>query len=211
MSPLTCTDVEELAAELALGTLPGDQRSAVLGHLDGCPDCRRLVTKLSDTADALLLMAPEIDPPSGFAQRVIQSMVPRRRRWRPVALAAAAALVLGLAIGYVPGHVRSGSVAMVQVASFSHAGGEALAGQVYARVDNPSWVFMTIHDASSGDSYDCELVLKDGRVLPIGSFKTHNGVGSWGRGVDVSLNQIRLVRLRDASGNLAATASLTVG
>ena len=43
MSPLSCPDVEELAPELALGTLPGDQRSAVLAHLDGCTDCRRLL------------------------------------------------------------------------------------------------------------------------------------------------------------------------
>lgn len=211
MTPLTCLAVEELAAELALGTLPGDQRSAVLAHLDGCPDCQRLVSKLSDTADALLLMAPEVDPPAGFAQKVMNAMVPRRRRWRPVALAAAAALVLGLAIGYVPGHVQSGSVAMVRVATFTHTGGEALAGQVYARKDNPSWVFMTIHGAGSGDSYDCELVLQDGRVVPIGSFKTRSGVGSWGRGVDVSLDQVRLVRLRDAKGNVAATATLTMG
>ncbi len=212
MSPLTCAEVEDLAPELALGTLPGDQRATVLAHLDGCGDCRHLVNSLSDTADALLLLAPEVDPPAGFTHRVMGRLTPvRSRRWRPVAVAAAVALLIGLAAGYVPGHVRSGSVAVVQVASFVHTGGESVAGQVYARSDNPPWVFMTVRDAGSGDAYTCELVLKDGTTLPIGSFKMHSGTGSWGRSVDVALDQLRSVQLRDANGSLAATAALKLG
>ena len=106
MSPLSCPDVEELAPELALGTLPGDQRSAVLAHLDGCTDCRRLLNKLSDTADSLLLMAPEVEPPPGFTRRVMAGLKPaQRRRWRLVALAAAAALLLAddRVLGIAPG------------------------------------------------------------------------------------------------------------
>ena len=215
MSPLSCPDVEELAPELALGTLPGDQRSAVLAHLDGCTDCRRLLNKLSDTADSLLLLAPEVEPPPGFTRRVMAGLKPAQRgRWRLVALAAAAALACGLAIGYVPGHLGSGSrsVAMVAVASFVHTGAESaepLAGQVYARADKPSWVFMTLHGAGSEESYACELLLKDGRTVPIGSFTMHGGVGSWGRAVDVTLSDVRLVQLRNAQGDLVAKAALT--
>jgi hypothetical protein len=211
VTPLSCSDVEELAPELALGTLPGDQRSAALAHLDGCTACRRLVNKLSDTADAVLLIAPEVEPPAGFTQRVMTGLVPpHRRRWRRVALAAAAALVLGFGIGYVPGHMGSSSVAMVQVATFVKQGDETVAGQVYARADNPAWVFMTIHDAGGGDSYACELLLKDGQTVPIGSFKMHGGAGSWGRAVDVTLSRVRSVQLRDAKGDVAATAALRV-
>jgi hypothetical protein len=221
VSRLSCPDVEELAPELALGTLPGDQRSAVLAHLDGCMDCRRLLNKQSDTADSLLLMAPEIEPPAGFTRRVMTGLKPAQRpRWRPVALAAAAALACGLAIGYVPGHLGprsgagTGSVATVAVASFVRNGSgaesaEPLAGQVYARAGNPSWVFMTLHGAGSGESYACELVLKGGRTVPIGSFTMQGGVGSWGRAVDVTLNDVRLVQLRNAQGDLVAKAALT--
>jgi len=215
VSPLSCPDVEELAPELALGTLPGDQRSAVLAHLDGCTDCRRLLNKLSDTADSLLLVAPEIEPPAGFTRRVMGGLKPaQRRRWRPVALAAAAALACGLALGYVPGHLGSRSVAKVAVASFvrNSSGAESaepLAGQVYARADKPSWVFMTLHGAGSGESYACELVLKDGRTVPIGSFTMQGGVGSWGRAVDVKVSDVRLVQLRNAQGDLVAKAALT--
>jgi anti-sigma factor RsiW len=211
VNPLSCPDVEELAPELALGTLPGDQRSAVLAHLDGCPDCRRYLNKLSDTADSLLLLAPEVDPPAGFTRRVVAGLTPARRRWRPVALAAVAALVFGLAVGYVPGHVRSGS-ANVAVATFVDTGaepGDTVGGRVYARADNPSWVFMTVHGTGSDESYACDLVLKDGRTVPIGSFTMHAGAGSWGRAVDVTLSQVRQVQLRDTRGTLVAKAPLT--
>jgi len=211
VNPLSCPDVEELAPELALGTLPGDQRSAVLAHLDRCPNCRRFLNKLSDTADSLLLLAPEVDPPAGFTRRVVAGLTPRRRRWRPVALAAAAALVFGLAVGYVPGHLRSGS-ANVAVASFVDTGaepGETVGGQVYARADNPSWVFMTIHGTGGEESYACDLVLKDGQTVTIGSFTMHAGAGSWGRAVDVTLSQVRQVQLRDARGSLVARAALS--
>ena len=211
MNPLSCPDVEELAPELALGTLPGDQRSAVLAHLDRCPECRRYLNKLSDTADSLLLLAPEVDPPAGFTRRVVAGLTPARRRWRPMVLAAVAALVIGLAVGYVPGHVGSGS-ANVAVASFVDTGaepGETVGGRVYARADNPSWVFMTVHGSGSDESYVCDLVLKDGRTVPIGSFTMHAGAGSWGRAVDVTLSQVRQVQLRDTRGTLVAKAPLT--
>lgn len=209
MSNLTCAEAEELAAELALGTLPGDQRSSLLSHIDGCGDCRKLVKELSDTADALLLTAPEIDPPAGFAKRVTAGLQPpRRRRWRSVAAAVAVALVVGLVAGYVPGHLGAGSAARVSVASFVPMGGEALAGRVWARSDNPGWVFMTVHDDGSGESYTCELVLRNGQHVWIGSFQMQGGQGSWGHSVAVTVDQVRSVQLSDAQGKLAATATL---
>ena len=129
---------------------------------------------------------------------------PMRRKW----------LACGVALGYVPGHLGSGSrsVATVTVASFVRSGAEStepLSGQVYARAGNPSWVFMTLHGAGSDESYACELVLKDGRTVPIGSFTMRGGVGSWGRAVDVRLTDVRLVQLRNGQGDLVAKAALT--
>src|SRR5207253_10520790 len=125
----------------------------------------------------LLLLAPEVDPPAGFTRRVVAGLTPGRRRWRPMALAAVAALVIGLAVGYVPGHVGSGS-ANVAVASFVDTGaepGETVGGRVYARADNPSCVLITVHRSGSHESYACDLVLKDRRPVPIGRFTLHPG------------------------------------
>ncbi|HMC08583.1 MAG TPA: zf-HC2 domain-containing protein [Actinomycetota bacterium] len=207
MTPVTCAEVAELAAELALGTLPGDQRAAVLAHLDGCGECRRLVKELADTADVLLLLAPAVEPPAGFARRVARGLrPPRSSRWRPAVAAAAVALVVGLALGLLPGRIGAGPVALVRVASFVPARGETLSGQVYSRADRPAWLFMTVRDTGTMETYTCELELKDGRHVKIGSFVVHNGSGSWGRTLDVSAGKIESVRLLDAGGAIVASA-----
>ena len=207
MIPVTCAEVAELAPELALGTLPGDQRASVLAHLDGCGRCRRLVKELADTADALLLLAPEVEPPAGFARRVARGLrPPRSSRWRPAAAAATVALIVGLALGFMPGRLGGGSVAMVRMASFAPARGESLSGQVFARADHPAWLFMTVSDPASEETYTCELVLKDGRHVAIGTFAIRNGSGSWGRTLDVDVGAIESVRLMDTHGAMVASA-----
>lgn len=214
---MSCADVEELAPELALGILPGDQRSQVLAHLDGCAACRRLIKELSDAGDALLSLAPEIEPSPGFARRVTKGMRPgagfgpglgRSRRLRWVATAAGVAFIVGLAVGLLPGRLGGGGTVPVRTAVFVSGGGESLTGEVYARSSDPSWVFMTVEDGNSSGTYTCMLVLADGRRLPIGSFPMHSGSGSWGRSVDVAVGTIRTVVLLDASGGTAATATL---
>ena len=75
MITLTCSELADVAPELALGTLPGRQRAAALAHLDRCADCRLTVEELSDAADTLLLMAPEVAPSAGFARRTAKGFV----------------------------------------------------------------------------------------------------------------------------------------
>jgi Putative zinc-finger len=81
--PMTCDAVAELAPELALGIVTGDQRARALAHLAGCGDCRARVEELSGVADALLLLAPAREPPAGFESRVLARLpAPARpRRW----------------------------------------------------------------------------------------------------------------------------------
>lgn len=64
-----CELFDSVAAELALGSLTGIDRSSALAHLEECESCEALVKDLSATADALLLAAPEVDPPAGFEVR----------------------------------------------------------------------------------------------------------------------------------------------
>src|SRR5690348_1588093 len=92
-----CAELRELAPELALGVVDGEQRAWALEHFAECPDCRRRVEPLSEVADELLLLAPHREPPVGFESRVLAAALPepeprRRRRWRLVLAPAAAAL-----------------------------------------------------------------------------------------------------------------------
>jgi hypothetical protein len=101
VSVLGCPDVREVAPEFALGILDGEARADVLLHLDHCPTCQRFVSELSETADAVVLLAPEAEPPPGFERRALERIVEtaRRRRWRTakvVAFTAAAAAILSV-------------------------------------------------------------------------------------------------------------------
>jgi hypothetical protein len=59
-------------AELALGALYKGGQVALLGHIASCADCAAGLQDLVVIADDLLLLAPEVDPPVGFDERVIE-------------------------------------------------------------------------------------------------------------------------------------------
>lgn len=212
----SCSDIEDLAPELALGILPGDQRAVVLAHLETCASCARVVKELSETADALVLAAPAVQPPAGFARRVTRSLRPSRASYW-LAVAAALALVVGLAGGVITGRLGARGTSMVRVASFAASGPEPVDGQVYTRADRPSWVFMTVSlrppvsAAAASERYTCELVLAGGQHVAIGSFQMHDGAGSWGHTIDVKVSDVRSVALLNDQGQVAATAALQAG
>jgi hypothetical protein len=75
MTTLTCDEVRSMAAEIALGILSGAERADALGHMEHCVSCRVLVEGLAQTGDALLLLAPEAEPPMGFESEVAARVV----------------------------------------------------------------------------------------------------------------------------------------
>jgi hypothetical protein len=100
---MTCAELEDLAAELALGTVSGAERAQALDHLAKCASCRDMVDKLSRVADCMLLLAPVAEPPPGFESKVLARMgvrpatvTPLPRRRRTLVGVAAVALVAAL-------------------------------------------------------------------------------------------------------------------
>ena len=91
--------------------LTGRDRVRVLAHVESCPRCAEELEQLSRAADAVVQVAPEVEPPMGFEVRLFERMgvadVRRRRRVRPsrwtvgalAAAAAVAALAVGLSLG----------------------------------------------------------------------------------------------------------------
>ncbi len=93
----TCEQVQENAAELALGLTVGPRADA-LAHLERCDACRVLVGDLTRVVDHLLVTGPVEEPPPGFEVRVLERLAgtpaatggavplaatPPRRRHRP--------------------------------------------------------------------------------------------------------------------------------
>ena len=223
MSELTCEQLEDLGAELALGVLPELERSAALGHLYRCPACRREVEILAGVGDRLLELVPGSEPPAGFDQRVMDRLARqgtgarRVRRWRrPVAVAAAVAVAFGLGGwlvgrdmpggdgGHVAAPARGGQVAGIVQAELVR--GSVPVGQLVLYPGQPGWVQMTVGAEGIGGRVTCELLTTGGGVITIGSFTLVDGRGSWGTPLPAAGTDLAGARLVGPGGAVVATA-----
>jgi predicted anti-sigma-YlaC factor YlaD len=162
---LECAEARDLFPELAAGVAAGDERARALGHLSGCPACRREFAATAEVIDELLWLVPEHDPPAGFESSVLARLTPaappRRRRRRPRLLwAASIAAVAALAAGAVwwqtaddrelaSNYRHTLTVAHghdLSAAPLLLAGG-AETGTVFAYDGSPSWIYVTFRSA----------------------------------------------------------------
>jgi hypothetical protein len=74
LNDMTCAELADVAAELALGVLTGRERAAALAHLDTCDACREEVRQLMATGGQLLELLPPAEPPAGFETRVLDRL-----------------------------------------------------------------------------------------------------------------------------------------
>ncbi len=71
---MTCAELADVAAELALGVLTGRERAMAVAHLDKCDACREDVRQLMATGEQLLELLPSAEPPAGFETRVLERL-----------------------------------------------------------------------------------------------------------------------------------------
>jgi hypothetical protein len=194
MSDMTCNDLRDVAAELALGALHGDERAAAIAHLDRCPECREHIEQMAVVGDGLLELMPVSEPPIGFENRVMERLnlpVRREPRRRLRAFAAAAAIALafgagGWALGANVGHDDGAHPAAAHqatsrtalVAANLTAGGHRV-GTVYAYPGSPGWVYATMDLDKGEGKVVCRLEHRDGTEDTIGSFTLRHGYGYW--------------------------------
>jgi hypothetical protein len=74
LNDMTCGELADVAAELALGVLTGRERAMAIAHLDNCDDCREDVRQLMATGEQLLELLPPAEPPAGFETRVLERL-----------------------------------------------------------------------------------------------------------------------------------------
>lgn len=75
---LSCTQLHQAGAELALGVLSGRERAEATAHLDRCADCREYIGQLARVGDGLLGLLPGSEPPAGFETRVVRRLARAR-------------------------------------------------------------------------------------------------------------------------------------
>jgi hypothetical protein len=214
---MRCEETRDLAAEIALGIADGEERAEALRHLSTCEECRHVVEQLSLVADELLVLAPVEEPPAGFESRVVEAMglqkPPRRRlpgwlspRWLAPrvgpALAAAAVTAVVLVGVYHDDHETAAQYRGI----LDQAGGQyfqaeklqdengARSGVAFGYEGSPSWLLLTVNPAHRADVKRAELVTRDGRTIPLRSFRLDRS-GSWGGAIPVKLYDVASIRL----------------
>lgn len=215
-----CDAFRDDLAELALGILSGRDRLAVLEHAASCDRCSVELERLSLVADALLVLAPEVEPPVGFelrlAERLRAPARPRhgltRRRAGMLAAAAVLLAVLGFGVGsYVgpPGmNVRSPSAEANLTSATLSAHGHVM-GEVMVSAGTPTWMFMTVDAGTWSSTVSCEVTLTGGRVVTIGVFRLSDGYGAWGAPLPAAAHDVRSARLVSPGGTVLASARLS--
>ena len=217
---LPCEEARELAAEMALGTLAGDERVRLIPHLSTCSECRTLVEELSEIVDSMLLLGPEREPPAGFESAFLaQFKAPaRRNRMRWVVTAAAASVVALVAAGAV--WVATSEERNLGE-SYQHALDEAngkyfgvkplrsmqgtKVGNVFAYEGQPSWVFVVFEDSVVAGDYDAEVTMRDGERSALGPLTIDEDALTWGADLEGSLHDVAAVTfMADDGGMLEA-------
>jgi hypothetical protein len=231
-----CGAVATDLVEVALGSLTGMSRVAVLAHLEGCPRCAAEVEQLSAAADQLLFLAPAAEPPVGFEAGVFARLglhpsVTARRRWAsgPAGwggrwkLVGAAAIVLGaFAVGAWLGPSLRSSPGGYDASPSGPVGpasgavqvdalwsGHRNVGQVMVYPGNPTWLFMYMDDPSWQGTLRCEVSVDQGRTLTLGHFWLSGGKGAWAASTTQPAGRLSRALVVGSSGAVLASARLS--
>ena len=219
-APLSCEDVLALAPELALGTLEGTERGAALAHLDRCPTCRAEVDELAAAADAVLISAPEAEPPAGFEAAVLTRLAEEQRRSAPAprrhlrtfALAAAACLMAGIGLGLALGRadVRGAPTGELAAAPMITPEGDPI-GQAVRSGGDDALVFVAVPDWSgptdgaTGEPFTLRVELDDGGTVERQTLALDPDGHSWAGATGIAGEDIAAVSLVDADGQVWCT------
>jgi hypothetical protein len=219
-----CEQLREVAPDVALGLLTGEERAAALAHLEGCEACRAEVSALAVTADDVLLATPEVMPPQGFERRVLARLAdlrpqpahmqpsPRRHRGRRIALAAmTAAAVTVVVLGVLlvgPDDPGTESASAEILTGRGRLVGEATVSgdPAMVAVDVPEWAGLVEawgKEAGPDATYWLAVEFEDGSRS-----MTHLTAddASWRVALEVSADDVAGVAVLDGEGRVWCTA-----
>jgi Putative zinc-finger len=221
--PDHCDDTRNLLAEVSLGIADGAERARVLDHVAGCAECRGELERHSAVADGLLALAPEAEPPPGFEVGVLRAIdppAPKRRRLLPrlAVVGAVAAAVVVTALGMQAASSDDRRLADQYRAALAEANGTYFGsarlsdpagrpgGVLFVYRGSPSWILVTVAPRHRAESTRAEIVARDGRRLPLSSFRLVDG--AWGGSIPLDLSDVAAVHLVRADGRSTLVAEL---
>jgi hypothetical protein len=214
MSGVGCAATRDAAPELALGILDGAERAEALLHLASCPQCQRYVSELASVADGLARLAPEAEPPAGFARRVQAELGGSRRRARRrwtagiAAVAAAAAIAAAVIVPAAESGPSTPAAAPVlhTVAMVGRNG--VRVGHVAVSNTNPASIVVNVDYSVPDGTYALMLHTGTGAAHRIGSITITEGGGQWVGAATVPAHQNATLALSAPGGGWVCQAAL---
>lgn len=225
--PMDCAHLHDVAADLVFGMTSAAERAAALRHLRHCPDCRREVRELTETADELLLLAPAADPPPGFEARVFKALEPlenapalrqprtRRMRWpshrtglllTAAALLAVAMLSVSTLVPRPGGGTATSGVRSTMAAAFVGPTGAEVGAALLMAGPRP---YLTVSVTSvNARAYRVMVDRAGAPSEQVGIAPAVGGVCTWARMLPVPYAAVRAVRLVPMEGGAAYTSQL---
>jgi hypothetical protein len=179
------------------------------------------VASLTQIGDRMLTLVPGAEPPVGFEDKVLAAMgfpgrkaSQTRRRWWPIAVAAAAAaLVFGLGGWMIGGMtaahgtvVAAGATHQEERFAALRTGGQQV-GEVFTTEGSPAWVWMSVTTDAHTAWVSCQLLEQNGQYVPVGEFPLSGGKGNWGGPLKVDPTTLVGARLLSDQGTVLATAT----
>lgn len=222
MSDLTCSRCTDLLAEVALGIAAGDDRQAVLDHVDHCAGCRDELRPLADVADRVTALTPHAEPPAGFESRVVAAVSGsgaassvtggRAARQRPArstvvgAVTAAAAAVLLIAGGWWAGRTlpHVSSPAHLTAASLIGGSGGPAQGEVIVSTGGHPWLAMAAEMTASTGTVTCRVVTSGAGTVTVGIFDLSAGYGYWAVPLPAGAGRVEEAQLLSGSSVVAS-------
>lgn len=202
-----CSEVADLLPEVALRSVEGRERSAVLKHVEACPTCETELTVTARIADSLLELAPSFSPPSGFEERILKTIPPNRLASRfkisSLVLTVMSILMLFGTLLFLAHLPRSHTPALrVDIVS-----GLKRIGSLSINNEGKNvWAYVEIDDLGSTNNVNCLVREVSGKTLFVGTFTIVKGKGEWGTQLKVPLTQIRSFLVSDPSGKVLGQA-----
>lgn len=210
----------DLCPEVALGAAEAEDRAALLAHVERCAGCAAALRSMTEVADGLVALVPTIEPPDGFAERVLgtvrhatgrssRTTLLRRAAARPVAVAAAVAAAAALSVGgWLVGEATAGSSSPVARAALESHGTHV--GEVVLVQGAHPWISMTVQGGPVGAVVRCEVRDGRGSMVALGTFTLNEGYGSWAAPLPGGMT-VRGAELVTPMGRVVALASFSTG
>ena len=177
---------EDIGAYL-LGGLSDERRTALLAHLDGCPNCRVELAELAEVARVMPVADPLRNhrreaPTSSLMDSILGAIAGERRARRArltrrvaAAAAIAAALVIAVfAVAILPGDSSRSTVELAGAGA--GAGGDSTASLEY--LPGGTRIDLNIDELPVEETYYVWLEDSDGERIPAGTFWTPDEAGS---------------------------------